>query len=581
MAAASRRRGFRRRFAVASIGFAALVLGGAAAGAAAVSPRWGPATVVAGDPETLTGLLRECPKSTRFGICGTRVLEDADAADSAVLFLRLHRGFLSGFTEVGVVDVGEFRSAAVGAATGVVLLNGRPDLLNPAAAVAALPRRDIPGASSLREGGQTLTVARFPDAARIEHAAVRDGRETVVVQVALLDQPGCRRCATGYHVRAALRFGPTGKLASTRALSVCLDVDASAAFPAPSCPTASERSFVQSVPTPAGLFPMRFSHLVTNALLALAIVLVVVFASELFNSTLEANYERMTAPIARLRRRVWRPGPRHQTGRRAIMLFAATTALVSVLYCFLDPTFGEWDQDSLALYLGILSGLVLVTAAFDTAAVRTLRRRRARASVRASGAAVPIAVLCVLVSRAAGFQPGYLLGAIGGLTFAVVLSETDQGRLAARSAAGALGVSLVAWLVRTPVADAAASGSSLGLDVLDATLAAVVVAGIEGVAVAILPVRSLAGEQVVAWSRAAWAALFGLAVAAFVFVLLNPTGAYVGRDSVGAVWSVAILLGGFTVLSLGMWVWFRLRPHRPEPAPGQGSPERVTEPTGG
>src|SRR5207302_3330712 len=107
--------------------------------------------------------------------------------------------------------------------------------------------------------------------------------------------------------------------------------------------------------------------------------------------------------------------------------FAASMLGVSLLYCFLDPTFG-FNTHSASLYAGILSGLVVVTVAFDLVALWFMwRRHRERGAFRGYAIALPIAGACVLVSRLAGFQPGYLLGAIAGFTFAVTLSERDQG----------------------------------------------------------------------------------------------------------------------------------------------------------
>ena len=332
-------------------------------------------------------------------------------------------------------------------------------------------------------------------------------------------------------------------------------------------------SFAQSVVTP-GQLGLRLTHVVTNLLLSLAIVLLIPLVTEVFNSTFEANYGRITRPFAGLAR--FTATALAPFRRRAVVAFAGSMLVVSLLYSFLDPTFG-WNRGSLATYLGMLGGLVLVTLAFDAvAAWYVWRRHAARATFRAYSGGVLLALACVLVSRVAQFQPGYLLGAIAGFAFAVALSEREEGALAARSAVWMLALGLVAWALSTPVVHALGAHPPLGLRVLDSVMAAVVVAGIEGAAFGLIPIRFLVGEKVMAWSRTGWTAIFGVSVFVFVSIVLNPRGNYVGTASVGPVWATVALLVSFTAATTGLWAYFRWRPEPPasEPRPGVREPTR-------
>jgi hypothetical protein len=337
-------------------------------------------------------------------------------------------------------------------------------------------------------------------------------------------------------------------------------------------------AFAQSVLTP-GQLGLTLTHITTNILLALALVLIVAFVTEVFNSTFAANYERITRPFARLRGRV--DGWTARFRRRPLVTFAGTMLVVSLLYCFLVPNFG-FNEHSAALFLGMVGGLVVVTLTFDAVAVWHLRRHhRTWPKFRPYLAGVPIAVACVVVSRAAHFLPGYLLGAIAGFTFALALTQVEEGRLAARSAVWMLLLSMAAWVARTPVVHAEARHAALGLQILDSTLAAVVVAGVEGVAFGLIPIRFLEGEKVMAWSRRGWIAIFGAGVLAFVFILLDPTGSFVGKTSVGPVWSTVVLVGSFSAVTGALWAWFRLRPRTPGASPvwgpGPSGPETLAD----
>ena len=166
--------------------------------------------------------------------------------------------------------------------------------------------------------------------------------------------------------------------------------------------------------------PYSLTALGGMGLLALLIAFLIPFPGTLFNKTVEANYTEIRTWMAGLRGR-WNAyldamaigplgglrrwlGPR-MGGRTGVFVFLALSALV---YGFLSPSFGL-NSSSLALFLGLLVGLALITAAFDLP-LRIYHRRRSEGHdsgvLRALWWTLLIAIVCVLVSRLAGFQPG-------------------------------------------------------------------------------------------------------------------------------------------------------------------------------
>jgi hypothetical protein len=172
-----------------------------------------------------------------------------------------------------------------------------------------------------------------------------------------------------------------------------------------------------------------------------------------------------------------------------------------------------------------------------------------------------------VASRLLHFQPGYFYGALAGLAFRSALSEKDQGKMTAANWLFSLVVSVAAFFLRAPVASAAArTGASMWWIGLEACLVMIFLWGVEGLAVAMLPVRFLDGRKVFRWSRTAWALLFFLGVFATVHVLLQPGSGYVGKTSGAVTIGVMVLYTAFGVGSAAFWAYFRYRPQRWVPA---------------
>jgi hypothetical protein len=317
------------------------------------------------------------------------------------------------------------------------------------------------------------------------------------------------------------------------------------------------RPFAASVPDPAEitLDPVIVAE---TALLAAATVLLVPFPAALFNETLDEHYAEITGWFGRWRRRVrgihvpgrfWESGP-------GIVVFLVTSALV---LGFLDPTFGP-NARSAATILGLLVGLAVVTAVFEGPAAVLRRREGDRGVLRALPATIVITIACVAISRLAAFQPGYAYGLLLGFVFSGRLGQREEGRIEAGTGITALAVSAAAWLALAAVRAADTSGSTaLPAVALETALTTVVVAGIEGLLFAMLPVRPLPGAKVFAWSRRAWAILFGAGMFAFLHVLLNPSSGYLSDSSRVPLATTVGLLLLFAGASVGLWAYFEIR----------------------
>jgi hypothetical protein len=302
--------------------------------------------------------------------------------------------------------------------------------------------------------------------------------------------------------------------------------------------------------------------LASSAGLAVVLLLFLGFTSELFNSTVESNYDEIAGWL-----RLRRGAPPGRIGRLwaspvGVGLFLALGALIYVL---LDPALAL-DLESVAVYLGMLAGLGVVMLAFEAPALLLYRRRTgASAGVRALPWTLPAAALCVIVSRVAGLEPGYLYGLLLGLVFKGELTAGQEGRQTAAGAAWTMAVAVAAWIGLGLLRSAGLDAGQFGALLLETALAVVAVGGLEAVAFGLLPMRFLSGAAVYAWSRLGWAILFGLGVFAFIHLLVGPNTGYLADLSPAALIAALGAFATFGAFSVLFWAYFRFRPARVSP----------------
>lgn len=296
-------------------------------------------------------------------------------------------------------------------------------------------------------------------------------------------------------------------------------------------------------------------------LLIAGMMLLLVFPAELFNATLEEHYDEVTK---------WLRGPRSllqktngSLGRRgATAGFVLVTAATAILYGFLDPHVA-FDEATISMVLGIGLAIGIAVLVGGTASRRFVKKIKGdEGKLRAYPAALIVALVCVLISRIANFQPGYLYGIVAGIAFTASLATDEDGKSAARAAVAGLVAAVVAWIVWIPIGNSA-SGADANIVVLtlDAFLAAMFVGGLQALVFGFVPIRYLPGAKVWAWSKAVWLLLFGIGSFGFLHVLLHPDSGYDGSLEV-----MLVLFLVFATASGAFWAYFRFRTPKAEPA---------------
>lgn len=238
----------------------------------------------------------------------------------------------------------------------------------------------------------------------------------------------------------------------------------------------------------------------------------------------------------------------------------AAVVVAAVISSFLSPTLG-FDSASLATFLGFLVALAVILISFELPGLLEHRRVTGEMGrLRVLPWTLILAAAFVVVSRLATLQPGYLWGVVLGVVFLRPVTDVDEGREAAAGALWTLAVSIAAWMALGWIRGPAGTDLSFTTRVVQTALAAIVVSGLEAVAMGLLPFRFMPGAAVYRWNRLGWALLCGASLFAFIHILVGPTSGYLS-DLTAPAWLAAMgIFAAFGVLTVLFWAWFRFRP---------------------
>jgi hypothetical protein len=306
-------------------------------------------------------------------------------------------------------------------------------------------------------------------------------------------------------------------------------------------------SLIDSVPSPTQI---NLDPVVVAASVALAagMLFLVPFPAEIFNNTMVEHHDQIRAWFRR-RKGDETPAIWHKPWVLLLGLIA-----MALLYGFLDPDFGV-NGASVPTFLGLLIGVLVTTVGF---ALPTMIMRRRRTEERGILRVLPVALLvgvgCVVLSRLIGFLPGYLYGVALGLVFAAEVGEDAEAREVTISAVVILALALGAWFGLGAVRS---SESGTFSDVVQAALAMTTVSAFEALVFGLLPIHGMPGRVLFKQRRWLWAVVWGVSVLAFFHVLVNPQSGYLVDTAIVPVATTYGLLAFFTLISLGLWAWFR------------------------
>ncbi len=296
-----------------------------------------------------------------------------------------------------------------------------------------------------------------------------------------------------------------------------------------------------------------------SAVVAMAFIILVAFPFQLFNSTLEENYDEV---------RGWfglAPHPPDYEPRHHRWLLVIFLACAGLLCAALSSDFGM-NRTTLVTSVSMSVAILVTGLGFTIPTVLYMRRHFGEwGRLRILPGSILVAVVTVVISRLVGFEtPGYVYGLLGVFIFHHTLEGPREGRLTSLTSTFVLLVSLGAWAARIPVSSIADEPNpAVWALILELMLGGIFFLGLESLVVDLFPLRFLDGRRIELWSKVMWSVLLGVAIFLLVHILLSPGSGYVGHtDNIGLRPVVIGLFIGFGVFSVLFWAYFRYRPSR-------------------
>lgn len=326
--------------------------------------------------------------------------------------------------------------------------------------------------------------------------------------------------------------------------------------PTPEEKEGTRSALVASISGPKDI-PLSTELLFLSLLSTGFLVLLIMFPAELFNSTVQGNYEEIMkwSLIHRIKNFY-----DHMNHLPALIVVTGFAILGAVINSFLSPDFGL-NQPTFALVLGMLIALFTITFVYDITRKFYMKKRFGISSkLRAHSIGLFTGSLLVAMSRMANFLPGYCYGLFTGLVYHQNPTEKEDGEGVAISALMLLVVAIIGWFSWVPIKEAAMGDNpSFGVLVIDAAIATLWVAALTSTVFGLMPLRFMYGEVVKKWNFAGWAIIYITGVYLFAYTLLNPAiGIYGKSDKVSWI-AVLSLFFAFGIFSFLFWGYFRFR----------------------
>jgi hypothetical protein len=344
--------------------------------------------------------------------------------------------------------------------------------------------------------------------------------------------------------------------------------------------------------TPGEIFH-SFGHNLENAGITVAVILFITFPANMFNNTFSSNYGEIVLILAGWRRKIRRtvglkdepeendqasltalPAPDNSTpvnskspvtgsevivtpvpsvpGRNPDMpghssrpWFFAVLALGGILGGLLNPHFGL-NSESVSGFGATLVSFVIGAALswYITKVFRERHKYPTHTYLKALPLGLGVAAICVVISRATNFEPGYLYGIVVSIAFVESLEERHNAHLTVISTFSTLSVAILAWFAWIPMNHLAGlHPGNVPVALVDDVLGSIFVGGLVGTVIGLMPLEFMPGGALLKWRKDVWAVVFFVAMFLLVAVELNPDSGPTHHGGAPIVTAIVLFVG--------------------------------------
>ena len=194
--------------------------------------------------------------------------------------------------------------------------------------------------------------------------------------------------------------------------------------------------------------------------------------------------------------------------------FFAVLALGGILGGLLDPDFG-FNSESVSGFGATLVSFVIGAALswYITKVFREPHKYPTRTYLKALPLGLGVAAICVVISRATNFEPGYLYGIVVSIAFVESLEERHSAHLTVISTFSTLCVAVLAWFAWIPMNHLAGlHPGNVPIALVDDVLGSIFVGGLVGTVIGLMPLEFMPGGALLKWRKDVWAVVFFVAL---------------------------------------------------------------------
>ncbi len=261
----------------------------------------------------------------------------------------------------------------------------------------------------------------------------------------------------------------------------------------------------------------------------------------------------------------------------SIVMVVILMGLIALLAAFADPDFNPGTPRGVLIFLTLFAAIGLVGVTYSQLQIDAARRQGWQVARRIRPLSLIIMLLGVLLSRAIGFLPGFLIAVPAG--YALITAPEGQAlnerRVVSLGLIGAIGLAVLAWLIAIPVdlaigsilkqaadlsasqAAAQATTTTLGLSALgiaqSALLTIYVIALLLCLSV-LLPFKGAAGQRVFEGGWLAWSVGFLVIAFAALQTIFNPTQSGFAVFGNASLVSIGAGLAVVSAVALSVWL---------------------------